>query len=125
MTRIAGWDDLAAALTARKARLRALADGKLELTLPLDAYTSVAVRLAALADDRLELVAVVGSGRALPVAASLANNAASVVGAYCFVDGAVALRQVLPLGGLRLADLEFALRAIAWRVVETRRQLST
>ena len=123
MHRIAGWDSLLDHLAAAGARPRALGGDRVELTAAATGARLVLGRHEHAGATWLELVVVLGSARSLPVTNSLIDNANAAIGAFCLIGGELALRQTLPLAGLRVVDLERLLKAMAWRATQTRKQL--
>jgi len=72
----------------------------------------------------VKITSVIGSARYVSPIEMLANNLHSPIGAFCLKDGALAMRQTLPIGGLRLPDLDEAIRAVAHQAAWARRHLS-
>jgi hypothetical protein len=68
----------------------------------------------------LELLGAVGSAREAQLTSLLTANLFQPIGAYCLRDGALVLRLLLPLDGLRFVDLDEAIRAIAYQSTWTR-----
>src|SRR5262245_45563769 len=97
MSRIASWAQVLAHLSARGAKLRALGPDRTEATLapapgaPTGRMTLARIDVAGAA--WLELVEVIGSARSLPISNTLIDNANAAIGAFCLVDGELALRQ--------------------------------
>jgi hypothetical protein len=119
--RLAGWSDVRAHVAAT---FGAAGDGADALTcavaLPRTAaepaqVIAVGLRPIGGGDDApwLKITCAIGSLRHLAPAALLASNATGTIGAYCTCDGVLALRQTLPLPGLRAADLDETIRALA------------
>ena len=128
MIRIATWEQVLAHLAARGTKLRQLGPDRVEATL-VSASGAPAGRMTLARIDVssapwLELVGRIGSARSLPITNTLIDNANAAIGAFCLVDGELALRQTLPLEGLRTADLERVIKVMDWRVAETRKLLA-
>jgi hypothetical protein len=128
MDRIPTWEQVCAHLSARGAKLRALGADRIEATLAPAPGAAPGRMILARSDVGgaawLELVEVIGSARAVPITNALIDNANAPIGAFCLIDGEFALRQMLPLEGLRAADLDRVIRVMEWRVAETRKLLA-
>ena len=72
----------------------------------------------------IRITSVIGSARYASPVEMLGNNLHSPIGAFCLEDGSLALRQTLPMVGLRLVDLDEAVRAIAHQAAWARKHLS-
>ncbi len=70
-------------------------------------------RVTVLDEPWLHILGAVGSARDAHQRALLVDSLYLPIGAFCLRDGALVLRQVLPLDGLELVDLDDAVRAIA------------
>jgi hypothetical protein len=72
----------------------------------------------------IRITSVIGSARYASPVEMLGNNLHSPIGAFCLEDGSLALRQTLPLVGLRLVDLDEAVRGVAHQAAWARKHLS-
>ena len=72
----------------------------------------------------IRITSVIGSSRYVSPVEMLGNNLHSPIGALCLRDGSLAMRQSLPIAGLRLPDLDEAVRAVAHQAAWARRHLS-
>jgi len=66
----------------------------------------------------------IGSLRHLSQVELLANNASATIGAFATRDGELVVRQLLPLPGLRVEDLDETLRDVAELTEFSRRRMA-
>lgn len=72
----------------------------------------------------IAIASVIGSPRYVSPLELLASNLHSPIGGFCLEDGRLAMRQTLPIGGLRLADVNEAVRAVAHQAAWAGKHLS-
>lgn len=128
--RLATWPALHAHVAATFGGASLGDDGAIAVVVALPATATAAASAVAIELRPIEVqgaswckaTAIVGSMHHLSPAEMLANNARMTIGAYCTHGGALAIRQTLPLGDLRGADLDEALRTLADLVVFSRRR---
>lgn len=115
--RIASWDDVKTQLS-QKYPLAAQPDGSIDVTLP-SSKKPIALRQHDMGGEAwLEVVGIVGSVRHIAPTPVLSRNFALPIGNLAVVDGNLLLRQVLPLSGMRVADLDDALSFVATAMSE-------
>ncbi len=131
--RLTTWPEVHRHLAATYDGVDAERDGVIELVVPLrvaggaaaapgrvdpraagSGSAPVEVRRAdVLGSTWIKIASAIGSLRHLSQMEILANNAATTIGAFCTRDGELVVHQLLPLGGLRAADLDETIRDIA------------
>jgi hypothetical protein len=119
--RISTWAEVAEHLAAT-VEVRARDDRRLEI-----AVDGTALEVGRIEVDEapwIEVVGVMGPGRYVSLVQSLVGNATTAIGACGLRDGALAMRQTLPLDGLRRADLDETVRALAFQCAWARKQLT-
>ncbi|HKA91586.1 MAG TPA: hypothetical protein VKE22_28180 [Haliangiales bacterium] len=72
----------------------------------------------------IEIASPIGPMRHLSPLELLGNNLHLPIGAFCLADGALALRQALPLDGLRVAHLDETICALAHQSAWARRSVN-
>lgn len=119
--RISSWADVQASMAARFT-LTAQADGSLHISLP-NVKNPVTLR-AHDVEGRpwIEAVAVLCPVRNLPPTPALSRNFVLPVGNLAAVDGSMLLRQLLPLPGTRVVDLEEVVNALGTAIAEAQQQ---
>lgn len=70
--------------------------------------------------DHVELTVDLGDASQISPTNALAHNIVQPIGMYCVAEGVLTARQVLPVDGLRPADLDAAVRALADKTREDR-----
>jgi hypothetical protein len=115
--RIASWEDVRASLAA-KFTLTSQADGSLHVSVP-NVKTPVTLRPHPVnGQPWIEAVAVLCPVRNLPPTPALSRNFALAIGNLAAVDGSLLLRQLLPLAGTRVADLEEVVSTLGMAIAE-------
>ncbi|MCE9573767.1 MAG: hypothetical protein K8W52_11485 [Deltaproteobacteria bacterium] len=124
--RLTTWAALHAHAAAAFGRAIRTREDAIEVTVtlpptPTEPATAVVVELRRRAGDAwLTVSAIIGSLRHQSPAAVLAASGRGAIGAYGTRDGQLAVRQALPLVGLRPADLDEVVRAIVQLVAAGR-----
>ncbi len=117
--RISTWREVCDRLTHVYNDIDTVGDDKIEVIVPVtvpegDDVRKVTVRaIEVYGAPWIEALSTIGSARYVPPLASLARNFGVAVGATCVVEGALALRHIIPLDGLRIADLDTVVAAVA------------
>src|SRR5262249_11298305 len=110
LSRLCTWDEVRAKLGS-KYQTRETPEGHLEVSVPT-AKGPVQLRRATVEGEAwLEAVAPISVVRNLPPTPVLNRNFSMSIGNFAIVDGQLLLRQLLPLEGVRVADLDETLSA--------------
>ena len=103
-------------------------DDRLEVAVALDSgepQTLTLHHVDAFGVPWIQVVGVLGQPHHVPIGPTLGTNATSAIGAFCLIDGLLALRQVMLLVDLDPADLDEMMQLVAWQVAQGRRRLGS
>lgn len=125
---LATWSEVQAYLARTYRDLVPDGDARCELTVvlpPTPTEPGASIRLEARTFDPrwLALTSVIGSLANLSTRDQLIKNVQATIGTLCTRDGALAIRQTLPLGALAPTDLDESVRALVQATLFVRGRL--